>query len=211
VDLEPYARELEELLGVKPYGLEGEIKEEEVKGKSGLQEVLESVVGKERALEIIRLITDRLGVASPYRDSIVEILDYEKRLFAVADLGNLTVVRARGEDNRLKYKERVTIGAPTEVVVYVNPVGGITKYQVRWETATRPKPLIIGPASVEEILGRLRAEGLVVNSRLAGDILNAVIEGFIRRKKAVIKHEFEAPGFYWMKDEEGERIVAVNH
>lgn len=211
VDLEPYARELEELLGVKPYGLEGEIREEEVKGKSGLQEVLESVVGKERALEIIRLITDRLGVASPYRDSIVEILDYEKRLFAVADLGNLTVVRARGEDNRLKYKERVAIGAPTEVVVYVNPVGGITKYQVRWETATRPKPLIIGPASVEEILGRLRAEGLVVNSRLAGDILNAVIEGFIRRKKAVIKHEFEAPGFYWVKDEEGERIVAVNY
>jgi len=211
IDLEPYARQLEELLGVRPYGLESEVREEEVKGVSGLQEVLESVVGEERALEIVRLIADKLGVASPYRDSIVEILDYEKRLFAVADLRNLAVVRARRENNGLKYKERVIIGAPTEVVVYVNPVGGITKYQVKWETATRPKPLIIGPASVEEILGRLRAEGLVVNSRLAGDILNAVSEGFIRRKKAVIKHEFEAPGFYWVKDEEGERIVAVNY
>jgi hypothetical protein len=211
INLESYARQLEELLGVRPYGLESEVKEEEVKGVSGLQEVLESVVGEERALEIVRLIADKLGVASPYRDSIVEILDYEKRLFAVADLRNLAVVRARGENNGLRYKERVIIGAPTEVVVYVNPVGGITKYQVKWETATRPKPLIIGPASIDEILGRLRAEGSVVNSRLAGDILNAVIEGFIRRKKAVIKHEFEAPGFYWVKDEEGERIVAVNY
>jgi hypothetical protein len=196
VDLEPYARELEELLGVKPYGLEGELEEEEVKGVSGLQEVLERVVGEERALEIVRLIADKFGVASPYRDSIVEILDYERQIYAVANLRRLTVVRAVRRDGRLVYRERIVVGAPTEVTVYVNPVGGVTKYQVRWEAATRPKPLIIGPALLEEVVDRLRAEGLVLNSRLVGDTVAAVIEGFIRRGRAEIKVELEVPGFY---------------
>jgi hypothetical protein len=196
VDLEPYARQLEELLGVRPYGLESEVREEEIKGVSGLQEVLESVVGEERALEIIRLIADKWGVASPYRDSIVEILDYDRQIYALANLRRLTVVRAVRRDGRLVYRERVVVGAPTEVVVYVNPVGGVTKYQVRWETATRPKPLIIGPALLEELVDRLKAEGLVLNSRLVGDVVAAVIEGFIRRGRAEIRVELESPGFY---------------
>ena len=196
IDLEPYARQLEELLGVRPYGLESEVREEEVKGVSGLQEVLESVVGEERALEIVRFIADKFGMASPYRDSVVEILDYEKQIYAVANLRKLTVVRAIRRDGKLVYRERVVVGAPTEVVVYVNPVGGVTKYQVRWETTTRPKPLIIGPALLEEVVDRLRAEGLVLNSRLVGDVVAAVIEGFIRRGKAEIRVELESPGFY---------------
>jgi hypothetical protein len=196
IDLEPYARQLEELLGVRPYGLESEVKEEEIKGVSGLQEVLESVVGEERALEIVRFIADKFGMASPYRDSVVEILDYEKQIYAVANLRKLTVVRAIRRDGKLVYRERVVVGAPTEVVVYVNPVGGVTKYQVKWETTTRPKPLIIGPALLEEVVDRLRAEGLVLNSRLVGDVVAAVIEGFIRREKAEIRVELESPGFY---------------
>jgi hypothetical protein len=205
INLEPYARQLEELLGVRPYGLEGEVREEEIKGVSGLQEVLESVVGEERALEIVRLIADKFGVASPYRDSVVEILDYDRQIHAVANLRRLTVVRAVRRDGRLVYRERVVVGAPTEVVVYVNPVGGVTKYQVRWETVTRPKPLIIGPALLEEVVDRLKAEGLVLNSRLVGDVMAAVIEGFIRRGKAEIRVELESPGFYLIDG----RIVAV--
>jgi len=196
INLESYARQLEELLGVRPYGLESEVKEEEIKGVSGLQEVLESVVGEERALEIVRTIADKFGVASPYKDSVVEILDYDRQIYAVANLRRLTIVRAVRRDGRLVYRERVVVGAPTEVVVYVNPVGGVTKYHVRWETATRPKPLIIGPALLEEVVDRLKAEGLVLNSRLVGDVVAAVIEGFIRRGKAEIRVELEAPGFY---------------
>jgi hypothetical protein len=66
IDLEPYARALEELLGVKPYGLEREIREEEIKGKSGLQEILEQVLGEERALDVIRQVEEIFGAASPY-------------------------------------------------------------------------------------------------------------------------------------------------
>jgi len=207
VDLEPYAAELEAVLGVKPYGLEREIREEEVKGRTGLQEVLEEVLGEERALEVIKELSEVFQVASPFRDSIIEILDYEKQLYAVANLRKLVVVRARRSENRLVYRERVVVGAPTEVVVYVNPIGGVTKYQVRWETATRPRPLVVGPCLLEEIIDRLRAEGLVLHSRLVGDVVAAVIEGFIRRGRAEVRTEIESPGFYYIDG----KLVAVGY
>jgi hypothetical protein len=203
VDLTPYAAEFEAVLGVKPYGLEREIREEEVKGRTGLQEILEEmlgeeVLGEERALEVIKELSEVFQVASPFRDSIIEILDYERQLYAVANLRKLVVVRARRSENRLVYKEKVVIGAPTKVVVYINPIGGITKYQVRWEAPTRPKPIVIGPCLLEEIVSRLRREALVVNSRLVEDVVVAVIEGFIRRGRAEIKTEIESPGFYYI-------------
>jgi hypothetical protein len=205
VDLEPYAAELEAVLGVKPYGLEREISEEEVKGRTGLQEVLEEVLGEERALEVIKELGEVFQAASPFRDSIIEILDYERQLYAVANLRKLVVVRARRNEDRLVYKERVAIGAPTEVVVYVNPIGGVTKYQVKWETSTRPRPLVIGPCLLEEIIDRLKAEGLVIHSRLVNDIIPAIVEGFIRRGKAEMKTEIESPGFYCIDG----RVVGV--
>jgi hypothetical protein len=205
IDLTPYASGLEELFGVRPYGLEREINEEEIKGKTGLQEILEAQLGEERALEVIKELSDVFQVASPFRDSVIEILDYERQLYALANLRKLIVCRARRSDNRLVYKERVAIGAPTEVVVYVNPIGGVTKYQVRWEAPTRPKPLVIGPCLLEEIIDRLKAEGLVVHSRLVNDVIPAIVEGFIRRGKAEIKTEIESPGFYYIDG----RVVGV--
>jgi len=83
------------------------------------------------ALEIIRRVEEILGVSSPYRDSVIEILDYEKQLYAVANLRKLVVVRARRETEGLRYKEKVATGAPTHVEVYVNPLGGVVKYLVK--------------------------------------------------------------------------------
>jgi predicted RNA-binding Zn-ribbon protein involved in translation (DUF1610 family) len=209
IDLTLYASEFEELFGVKPYGLEREINEEEVKGKAGLQEVLEEALGEERALEVIREIEEVFRVSSPFRDSVAEILDYEKQLYALANLRKLIVVRARREGEKLVYREKVAIGAPVEVVVYVNPIGGVTKYRVKWEAPTRPRPIILGPALLEEIIGRLKAEGLIVNSRLASDVITAIIDAFIRRGRAEVKTELEAPGFYLL--EEPGQIVAVGY
>jgi DNA-directed RNA polymerase subunit RPC12/RpoP len=197
IDLTPYAEQLKQVLGIDNiYGLEREISEKEVKGKTGLQEILEQSLGEEKALEVIRQIEDIFGAASPFKDSVFEILDYEKQLYAVANLRKLVVVRAKRDSDRIIYKERVFIGAPTEVTVYINPIGGITKYQVKWETTTRPKPLIIGPALIEEIVDRLKVEGLVTNRRLAEDVLTAIIEGFIRKRKAEIRNEIDATGFF---------------
>jgi hypothetical protein len=196
LDLSPYASQFEEIFGVKPYGLEREINEDEIKGKTGLQEILEESLGEERALEIIKEIEEKFRVSSPFKDSVVEILDYDRQIYAVANLRKLLVVRARRVDNRLVYKEKVFIGAPTRVVVYYNPVGGITKYQITWEVSVRPKPLVIGPALQPEILDRLEAEGLVVASRLARDVLAAIIHAYQVRGRAEVKTEIESPGFY---------------
>ena len=206
VDVDAYAKEFEDVLGVKPYGLEKEVSEEQIKGKTGLQEVLEDVLGEEQALAVIKEIEDIFGAASPFRDSVFEILDYEKQLYAVANLRKLVVARARRSESGFKYRERVAIGAPVEVAVYVNPVGGVTKYQVRWETATRPKPIVVGPALLEEIVDRLKAEGLIVASRLAYDVLTAVVEGFIRKGRAVIKTDIDAQGFFVVDG----KLVAAN-
>jgi hypothetical protein len=210
IDLDEYESDFENLFGVKPYGLEKEINEEWVKGRTGIQEVLEETVEEEKALAIIDELNKIFQKASPFRDSIIEILDYEKQLYAIANLRKLTTVRGRRENDkqgaRLVYKERVFIGAPTEVTVYINPIGGITKYKVRWETPTRPRPLIIGPAMLDEIVDRLKAEGLVTSSRLAYDVMAAIVEGFIRRGKALIKEEIEAPGFYIVDG----KLIATN-
>jgi len=178
------------------------ISEREVKGKSGVQEILENTFGEERALEILREIEDMLGISSPFRDSVIEILDYEKQLYAVANLRKLVVVRARrvtdGRRYKLTYKEKVFIGAPTSVTAYHNPLGGVTKFEVVWEASTRPKPLVIGPATIEDVVERLKLEGLVLSRRLASDVLSAIINAYIRKGKAEVKEEIEASGFYFL-------------
>lgn len=196
IDVDQYAEAIEALTGVRPYGLEREIDERQVKGKSGLQEILENTLGEEEAITIIKEIEEILGVASPYRDSVIELLDYEKQLYAVANLRRLVLVRARLDNGRLKYKERVAVVAPTKVVVYDNPLGGVRKYEVVFEGATLKKPLVIGPAFIQDIADRLKAEGLVYHSRLIYDVLNAVVNAFIRKGRAEIREEIESPGFY---------------
>jgi len=215
IDIDQYAGEIEELTGVKPYGLEREIEEKEVKGKSGLQEVLEEALGEERALDIIREIEETLGVSSPFRDSIIELVDYDKQIYAIANLRKLILVRGyRDRDtNTIKYKEVVAPVAPTRVVVYESPLeDDITRYEVVFEGATLRKPVKVGPAPLKAISNYLKEVGLVYHSRLIDDVLNAVIHGYIRKGKAEYKEEVEAPGFYIVRDKETgvARLVANN-
>ncbi len=207
VNIDEYSTEIEALTGVKPYGLEREISEEAVKGKTGLQEILESILGEDRALSIIHELSEILQTLSPYRDSIIELIDYEKQLYAVANLRKLVIVRARRESNRLVYKERVAVVCPTRVVVYNNPIGGITKYEVTFEGTTLQRPLTIGPAIIDEIADRLAAEGVVYHRRLIHDTLSAIIQAHVRKGKAEIRTEIESPGFYLVDG----RVVPVKY
>jgi hypothetical protein len=231
ISLEPYARELEEILGVKPYGLEGEIREEEIKGMSGLQEILEEVLGEEKALDVIRLIEEKFGVASPFKgDSVVEILDYEKQLYAVANLRSLVVVRAVRRDGRLVYREKVFDGVPVRVIVYEAPGGraGETegerltetipaRYQIVWKTKARDNPIVIGPDTIDGIVERLKVEGLVYHPNLALGVLSAILNGFVKRGRAEVKVEIDRPGFYIVDVVDRERgatarrLVAVDY
>ncbi|MEM1876878.1 MAG: hypothetical protein QXH21_08865, partial [Ignisphaera sp.] len=207
IDIDAYSSDIEALTGVKPYGLEREISEEAVKGKTGLQEILESSLGEDRALAVIHELSEILQTLSPYRDSVVELLDYEKQLYAVANLRKLVIVRAKRVNNTLIYKERVAVVCPTRVVVYSNPIGGVTKYEVTVEGATLQRPLTIGPALIDEIADRLAVEGLVYHRKLICDTLSAIIQSFIRKGKAEIKTEIESPGFYLIDG----RLVSVRY
>ncbi|MEM4976512.1 MAG: hypothetical protein QXT64_04225, partial [Desulfurococcaceae archaeon] len=207
INVDEYSTEIEALTGVKPYGLEREIQEEKVKGVSGLQEILESTLGEDRALSIIHELSEMLQTLSPYRDSIIELLDYERQLYAVANLRKLVIVRAKRVNNALVYKERVAVVCPTRVVVYSNPIGGVTKYEVVFEGATLQRPLVVGPALVDEIADRLAIEGLVYHRKLICDTLSAIIQAFIRKGKAEIKTEIESPGFYLVDG----RLVSVRY
>ncbi|MEM2863354.1 MAG: hypothetical protein QXW20_07590 [Ignisphaera sp.] len=205
IDVDAYSSDIEALTGVKPYGLEREIQEEKVKGVTGLQEILESTLGEERALAVIHELSEILQTLSPYRDSIIELMDYEKQLYAVANLRKLVIARAKRVNNILVYKERVAIVAPTRVVVYSNPIGGVPKYEMVFEGATLQRPIVVGPALGDEIADYLIAHNLVYHRRLIYDVLSAVIQGFIRKEKAEIKNEIESPGFYLVDN----RIIGV--
>jgi len=195
VGIYAYASDIETLTGIKPYGLEREINEENVKGKTGLQEILEATLGESRALGVLHELSEILQSLSPYRDSIIELLDNEKQLYAVAILRKLVIVRARKNGSGLVYKERIAVVAPTRVIVYGSPIGGVTKYEVTLDGATLQKPLIVGPVTVDEISDRVVAEGLVYH-KLIYDALSAIIQAYIRKGKAEIRTEIESPGFY---------------
>jgi len=182
-------------------GLESLINEDNIKGKSGLQEILEQTIGEEKALETIRQIEEILGVASPFYDSIFEILDYEKQIYAVANLRKKLMVRAQKRPEGIVYKEAIAPVCPTKIVMYQNPLGGITKYEITFEGKERKK-LVVGPAIIDDIIARLKIEGgMVKNKRYFDDVLNAIIHGFLKKKRIEIKEEIESPGFYLVDGE----------
>ena len=202
------AREIIELLGEddeelehriyvldRTYGLRG-TPPKELRGKSGLLELLEEELGEQKALEIIRRIEEILGVISPWSDSVTAILDYEREYYVVANKRRKIVVRARRKNNMIQYKEIVVLGVPEKLAIYINPLGGVTKYQVTWVTRTRPKPLVVGPTDFESIVERLKIEGLVVNRRLVHDVLSRLFDAYIERGEAEIREDIDSPGFY---------------
>nr|WP_176704182.1 bifunctional DNA primase/polymerase [Sulfolobus neozealandicus] len=167
-----------------------------ISGVRGVQQILNATVGKDKALIIIRQLQEALGTASPYEDAVFEILDYSRDLYVVANPEEKVVVRAYSTDKEYKEKEVVIEAYPTAVEVYENPVGGITKYRTVWASKVRQKPIEVGPATADEIADYLRAEGVVKHKDLVYNTVSALLMGYIKYGKAVIKNEFESPGFY---------------
>ncbi|PNV81039.1 MAG: hypothetical protein C0179_04755, partial [Fervidicoccus sp.] len=200
VDVDRYAEQIEEITGVKTYGLDKEIKEDRVKGYSGIQEILEAIVGEERALVILEKLEKIFRFSSPYKDSIFEIIDEEKNIYAIANLKRLIMARARRTQDGFKNKEIVFPVAPTKITRYVDPLTKSVKYSVVFEGATLKGPISIGPAELGDIAEVLKRQGLVYEPRLANGILSAVIQGAIRKGKYEEIEEIERPGFYILND-----------
>ncbi|MEM0479681.1 MAG: hypothetical protein QXS16_05100 [Pyrobaculum sp.] len=160
-------------------------------GVSGLQEIFKKVSGsKERVLYIMAELTELFGAPSPWPgDYVIVPIDYTRRIFIVADMDEKIIVRAYASkrDKSLKYKEIIAIAVPTRVVVYEDPAGGFSRYEITFDGRTLTKPLHIGPTFFNEVVNRLIAEGLVTRRRLIYDALAAVVNGFIRSGKAELK------------------------
>ncbi|PCN50263.1 DNA primase [Candidatus Geothermarchaeota archaeon ex4572_27] len=183
----------------RTYGLRGHPpSEEEMKGRTGLQEILEEQLSEERALEAMRALEEAIGAASPFKDTIFELLDYERQIYAVANLRRGIIARARRTKEGVKYRERVAVVAPVEVVVYEDPLGGYRRFKVRYEGM---RTLILGPAPIEDHVARLKLEGLIYHSRLASDTISAVLNAFVRKGRAQVVREFDRPGFFLVDGE----------
>jgi len=195
VDIDRFCSEIKVLFGINLCGLENRIREEEIK-MSGMQEVLEhTTAGVFAYIEMFR-INRILGVPSPYNKDVMFVpLGYlPEEYYAIADPTNHVVARGKSEIKieedkaDIYYLERVAIGYPAHVEVYVNSLGAITKYKVVWETHEIPRILEIGPTSIKGIIERLDENALILNHGLARDVISAIIRGCIQ-SRATIKRE----------------------
>jgi ribosomal protein L37AE/L43A len=212
IDLEPFRQELETLFGFSISGLEKEIQEENVKGVTGLLEIFKNVLGdEEKALDAIRVIEEKFGKASPYRDAVFKRISHKGPTWYVADLAKGEIYKMRREKKvTVEYvgKQKVTneetvmqkhdiivAASPVHVEVLHSPFGGTVKYKTVWYSPALKRTIQI-MGRTEEITGRLKREGLILNSRLASDAVNAVILGFVEKGRAEERTELDAPGIY---------------
>ncbi len=182
----------------RTYGLRGNPPtDEELKGKTGLQEIAETLLGEERALDLIRRIEEILGKSSPFQDAIFSLIDFRRRAYYVANPRRGIIARAFEDKNNggIVYEKIVAEVCPVKVIVYEDPLGGLTKFEIEFQGF---RNLTIGPAELDVIISRLQAEGVVKHSRLLRDALSSIITAFIRKGKAEIRRELEKPGFYYI-------------
>lgn len=170
-------------------------KDGEISGKSGLFDTLREVTGEAKALEIMRQIEEILQVSSPYQDPLFEILDYSKKLFAVANVKRKILVTAFAKEDGMQYKDAVAVVCPTQVIKYQDPFSGIEKYEVTFDGETLTRPITVY-GSLDDIIARLKIGGYVKRERLIRDVLTAVIHAYLRKGRGEIRAEVEAPGFY---------------
>jgi len=187
----------------KKFGLVKDVKE---KSDKGLEKELAEVLGDEKALDVIRQIEEIFKRSSPFKDSIFEIMDYEKQIFAVANLRKGIVARARRKEDSIVYKEIVLRVAPVDVTVYEDPSGGPRKWKIKFEGI---KPIEIGPEELDEIIDRLKIEGVVYKRSLLEDVLSAVLNAFIRKGRAKVEYMLPEPG-YFLIEEDGHKKVIWN-
>ncbi len=182
----------------RTYGMKGNPPgEDELKGKSGLQEIAEKQLGEEKSLELIRRLEEHLGKASPFRDSVFSLIDFSKKLYYVANPRKGIIARACEDPKSggIVYKELIAECCPIRVTVYEDPLGGVRKFEMEFDGLLKK---VIGPADLDTIASRLKAEAVVKHKRLIEDALSSLIIAFIRNGKAEVRRELEKPGFYYI-------------
>ena len=186
----------------RTYGLKGTPPDpEELKGKTGLQEVLEEALGsREEAITIIREIEEILGVPSPWRDVMFSTLDFERGIVVVNDRRNNVIVKAKLQNGKLNYGRIIAETAILGLTVYENPLNGEVRFDVKF-TSVSGTQKSTGPVTVDVVVGVFKAQGVVKSKRDIEDALNAIITRMVSTNVAEVKREIESPGFYIINNE----------
>ena len=186
----------------RTYGLRGSPPSgEEMKGKSGLQEVIEEALqDREKALEVIRQLEEAIGAPSPWRDAI-----FSRYVFkgggVVNDRKNNVIVKAElAQDGRLVYTRIIAETAIHTVTIFENPLSGEVKYDVKY-TGLTGAPKSTGPVNLNILVEILQSEALVKSHRDMKDALSAIITRMVQAGMAEVRQEIEAPGFYLIRGE----------
>lgn len=91
----------------------------------------------------------------------------------------------------------VIAARPTDLIIFESPLDGEpTKFECKFVSNKRKKPLKVPAGTTEDILSFLRESGLVTQQRYASDWLNVTLNGYAEHGMAEIKTEIQQPGFY---------------
>jgi len=152
--------------------------------------------------ETLTFLEELFGTNSPHRkDTLRAKISDSPRAYFIANYETMEIYRLRKNKNNEWVVDRlITEGVPTEIEIYRSPYGGPTLFRVTWEAKTLSRPLILGPAALEDIERRLINEGLVKARQLLSDALSSLINEAIKAGRATEKFEAPAPGFYYDSD-----------
>ena len=153
----------------------------ELKGKGGVQEILEQTLGEQKALEIMEELQRILGASPHTSDTIFSLVDVSRQLYYVAIPRKGWIARVQRRINKdgvpeLVYKEIIAECCPTKVVVYEDPLGGLRKFEIEF-TGMLNKTL--GPAELDVIVNRLKADAVVKHQRLIYDAYLEFVSSFL--------------------------------
>ena len=189
-------------LGIRPYGPYA-TGQGQVKGYSGVSETLKAMGLKEEdAFDTLTELEELFGTKPPHkRDTLWAKISDNPRAYFVANYETMEIYKLRkNKYNEWVVDRLITEGAPTEIEIYRSPYGGPTLFRVTWEAKTLSRPLVLGPAPLEDIERRLINEGLVKARQLLSDALSSLINEAIKAGRAIEKFEAPAPGFYYDSD-----------
>jgi len=190
-------------LGIRPYGPYAGTRPGQVKGYSGVSETLRAMGLKDEFIfETLTSLEELFGTNSPHkRDTLWAKISDSPRAYFIANYEAMEIYRLRKNKNNEWVVDRlITEGVPTEIEIYRSPYGGPTLFKVTWEAKTLSRPLVLGPATLEDIERRLINEGLVKARQLLSDALSSLINEAIKAGRATEKFEAPAPGFYYDSD-----------
>lgn len=181
------------------------IQPEKIKGKTGLQEVLNDILiskglsteeAESKTLQILNTLQEVIGEPSPYHDSILYLLDREHGIYAVANFRSRRIYKARMTKEGLKYTQIIAEGVPNRVIVYYDAINpSVIQYEIEF-IDTLGKSTIYGPEDLEGIVNKLKKNGIVIRSIQGRDIITAILWRMAHTGKAEVRTGTNQPGFY---------------